>query len=84
MPVVQQNALVQKYCGSVMTTSTRMAGFHCGGGYVIHHVNPQTGLNLMTDAAGNFVSGLEAEAEQLQNVLTRALKGGKHAAARFG
>ena len=38
---------------------------------VIHNVNPQTGLNVMTDAAGKFVSGWKLNAAQLQNVLTR-------------
>jgi hypothetical protein len=38
---------------------------------VIHHVDPQTGLNLMTTPTGEFVSGWTLNSYQLQNVLTR-------------
>ena len=38
---------------------------------VIHHVNPQTGLNVMTDPAGNFILGWKLNPTQLQNVPTR-------------
>ncbi len=38
---------------------------------VIHYINPETGLNVIADQAGNFVSGWKLGAEQLQNVLTR-------------
>jgi len=36
---------------------------------VIHYLDPTTGLNVMTDLAGNFISGWRLSAEQLQNVL---------------
>ncbi len=41
------------------------------GQSVVHHVNPQTGLNVMTDPAGKFISGWKLNPQQLQNVLTR-------------
>jgi RHS repeat-associated protein len=41
------------------------------GQSVIHHVNPQTGLNVMTDPSGKFISGWKLGTEQLRNVLTR-------------
>jgi hypothetical protein len=36
---------------------------------VIHYLAPSTRLNVMTDPAGNFISGWRLSAEQLQNVL---------------
>jgi hypothetical protein len=36
---------------------------------VIHYVNPETGLNVMTDMAGNFISGWKLNPAQLLNVL---------------
>lgn len=41
------------------------------GSPVVHHVNPSTGLNVMKDSAGNFISGWKLNPAQLQNVLTR-------------
>jgi hypothetical protein len=38
---------------------------------VTHYVNPNTGLNVMKDAAGNYLSGWKLNQMQLQNVLTR-------------
>jgi hypothetical protein len=40
------------------------------GNQVTHFVNPSTGFNIMSDQAGNFVSGWKLSAEQLQSVLT--------------
>ncbi|MBK7704668.1 MAG: hypothetical protein IPJ30_02530 [Acidobacteria bacterium] len=40
------------------------------GQQVIHHYNPQTGLNVITDRAGNFVSGWKLNPAQAQNVTT--------------
>lgn len=40
------------------------------GNPVTHHLDPLTGLNVMADPAGNFISGWRLSAEQLQNVLT--------------
>lgn len=37
---------------------------------VTHHLDPTTGLNVMSDAAGNFISGWKLSSSQLQNVLT--------------
>ena len=41
------------------------------GNPVVHHLNPQTGLNVMTDTGGRFISGWKLNAQQLQNVLSR-------------
>ncbi|MBN1569212.1 MAG: hypothetical protein JXA73_15285 [Acidobacteria bacterium] len=38
---------------------------------VIHYVDPETGLNVITDPAGKYISGWKLNAEQLKNVLTR-------------
>jgi hypothetical protein len=38
---------------------------------VTHYVNPNTGLNVMKDAAGNYLSGWRLNPGQLNNVLTR-------------
>ncbi len=37
---------------------------------VTHYVDPSSGLNVIADPAGNFVSGWRLSPEQLQNVLT--------------
>ena len=37
---------------------------------VTHYVNPNTGLNVMKDASGNFVSGWKLSPAQLTHVLT--------------
>jgi RHS repeat-associated protein len=41
------------------------------GNPVTHYVNPGTGLNVIADQAGNFVSGWRLSGAQLQNVLSR-------------
>jgi len=41
------------------------------GNSVVHNVDPATGLNVIEDTAGNFVSGWRLNAGQLRNVLTR-------------
>lgn len=38
---------------------------------VTHYVNPNTGLNVFKDAAGNYISGWKLNPTQLNNVLTR-------------
>ncbi len=38
---------------------------------VTHYVNPNTGLNVIKDASGNFLSGWKLNPSQLQNVLSR-------------
>jgi hypothetical protein len=40
------------------------------GNPVTHFVDPKTGLNVVADPAGNFVSGWRLGAEQLESVLT--------------
>jgi hypothetical protein len=37
---------------------------------VTHYLDPQTGLNVIADPAGNFISGWKLSPGQLQNVLT--------------
>jgi hypothetical protein len=37
---------------------------------VTHYLDPATGLNVMADPAGNFISGWRLNPGQLQNVLT--------------
>ena len=41
------------------------------GNPVIHYVNPNTGLNVITGANGTFISGWKLNSAQLQNVLKR-------------
>jgi hypothetical protein len=41
------------------------------GKNVIHYVDLKTGLNVITDRAGNFISGWKLNPAQLNNVLTR-------------
>jgi hypothetical protein len=40
------------------------------GNPVTHYVDPNTGLNVIADQAGNYVSGWRLSAEQLESVLT--------------
>lgn len=37
---------------------------------VTHYLDPSTGLNVMADQAGTFISGWKLSPGQLQNVLT--------------
>jgi len=37
---------------------------------VTHYLDPSTGLNVMADPAGNFISGWRLGPAQLQNLLT--------------
>ena len=50
--------------------TTKIVGTYRGKP-AIHHVDPETGLNVITDSAGKFISGWKLSAEQLRNVLTR-------------
>ncbi|EHR71161.1 Colicin D [Burkholderiales bacterium JOSHI_001] len=43
---------------------------------VTHFVDPATGLNVMRDAAGNFLSGWKLSPQQLQHVLSTGRLGG--------
>jgi hypothetical protein len=38
---------------------------------VTHFVNPATGVNVIRDSSGNFLSGWKLNPQQLENVLTR-------------
>ena len=40
------------------------------GEQVTHYLNRQTGLNVIADSAGNYVSGWQLSAEQLASVLS--------------
>lgn len=42
----------------------------------IIHVNPQTGLAVITDSAGAFTSGWKLSGEQLRNVMAHGNLGG--------
>jgi colicin D len=55
----------------VSDPATQTINGTCRGQSVVHDVNPQTGLNVMTDPAGKFISGWKLNPQQLQNVLTR-------------
>jgi hypothetical protein len=41
------------------------------GNPVIHHLDPSTGLNVMTKPSGEFISGWKLSPDQLKNVVTR-------------
>jgi hypothetical protein len=41
-----------------------------------HYVDPTTGLNVLADSAGNFISGWKLSAQQLEHVLTTGKLGG--------
>jgi hypothetical protein len=43
---------------------------------VTHHLDPSTGLNVIRDTSGNFMSGWKLSPQQLQNVLTTGKLGG--------
>jgi hypothetical protein len=51
-------------------------GTYRGLNNVTHFVNPVTGLNVIRDEAGNFLSGWKLSAQQLQHVLTTGKLGG--------
>ncbi|WP_299124378.1 colicin D domain-containing protein [uncultured Tenacibaculum sp.] len=52
----------------MFTTSQRLA---VAGEKVIHYVNPNSALNVMTKLDGTFISGWKLGEEQLKKVLTR-------------
>lgn len=55
----------------VADPATHMINGTYRGQPVTHHVNPTTGVNVIKDAAGNFLSGWKLNPAQLHNVLTR-------------
>ena len=46
------------------------------GNPVTHHLDPGTGLNVIRDSSGNFLSGWKLSPQQLQHVLTTGKLGG--------
>ena len=46
------------------------------GNPVTHHVDPSTGLNVIRDSSGNFLSGWKLSPQQLEHVLTTGKLGG--------
>jgi hypothetical protein len=46
------------------------------GNPAMHHVDPSTGLNVIRDSSGNFLSGWKLSPQQLQHVLTTGKLGG--------
>jgi hypothetical protein len=44
---------------------------------VKHYVNPQTGLNVIKDASGEFISGWKLSPAQLKHVLSSGRLGGR-------
>jgi len=46
------------------------------GNPVTHHIDPATGLNVIRDSSGNFLSGWKLSPQQLQHVLTTGKLGG--------
>jgi len=46
------------------------------GNPVTHHLDPATGLNVIQDSSGNFLSGWKLSSQQLQHVLTTGKLGG--------
>ncbi|THF63407.1 DUF637 domain-containing protein [Pseudothauera rhizosphaerae] len=46
------------------------------GNPVTHHVDPSTGLNVIRDSSGNFLSGWRLSPQQLEHVLTTGKLGG--------
>ena len=46
------------------------------GNPVTHHLDPSTGLNVIRDSSGNFLSGWRLSPQQLEHVLTTGRLGG--------
>ncbi|MCC6504633.1 MAG: hypothetical protein IT475_04225 [Aquimonas sp.] len=46
------------------------------GQQVTHFVDPSTGLNVIRDGSGNFLSGWKLSPQQLEHVLTSGKLGG--------
>jgi hypothetical protein len=67
-----QNAIQQH----VASSSTKVIKGTYHGNPVTHYVNPSTGVNVMKDSAGNFVSGWKLSPAQLKHVLSNGKLGG--------
>jgi hypothetical protein len=56
---------------------TNLVGFGTyHGDTLTHHVDPNTGLNVIRDSSGNSLSGWKLSPQQLQQVLTTGKLGG--------
>lgn len=55
----------------VGSSSARIISGTYHGQPVTHYVDPKTGLNVMKDSNGQFVSGWKLNPAQLQNVIAR-------------
>lgn len=61
----------------ILSSGTRaIAGEYRGLQGVTHLVDPATGLNVIRDASGSFLSGWKLSVQQLQHVLTTGKLGG--------
>ena len=59
-------AAINKHVGSAGTRAIK--GTYRGSD-VLHHLDPKTGLNVITDLSGNFIGGWKLGANQLESVL---------------
>jgi len=67
-------AAIEKH---VLSPGTRaISGEYRGLQGVTHFVDPATGLNVIRDASGSFLSGWKLSTQQLQHVLTTGKLGG--------
>lgn len=60
----------------VNSSSTKVIRGTYHGQPVKHYVNPQTGLNVIKDSSGQFVSGWKLSSAQLKHVLSGGKLGG--------
>lgn len=67
------SAAIQNHVGA---SSTRVIQGTYRGQPVTHFVDPNTGLNVIRDASGNFLSGWKLSPQQLEHVLTSGKLGG--------
>lgn len=56
--------------GHLAASSTKVIKGAYRGRSVTHHVNPQTGLNVMQDESGRFLSGWKLSKDQFRHVMT--------------
>lgn len=67
------SSVIQSHVNAVGTRAIR--GTYRGNS-VTHYVDPLTGLNVIRDSSGNFLSGWRLSSQQLQHVLTTGKLGG--------
>ncbi|MFV0490081.1 MAG: colicin D domain-containing protein, partial [Vibrio fluvialis] len=65
------DAYAQAVQGHVSAPSTQQIIGTYRGDPVIHYLDPKSGLNVITDTSGNFLSGWKLNPGQLQNVIGR-------------